>query len=361
MKKLQAQTRRDPDSSPRDAAADPPRSRRERSSAYCRYYHRVWCDHHNRHRSTNATMSTSEKAPLMPPNAPKDSQSWGNPDQPGYMAPPYVQPPYLTPPGPSSGGPGYSDTPYHPAPGPSAPAFNDEHPPMYHDNEDFNISDWTDKTVRRAFIRKVYLVLTAQLLVTFAFVCTFRFSPAVSTYVKHTPGLYYASYAVFFACLIALSCCGEFRRKHPWNIITLSILTLCMSYMVGMIATFYEADAVVMAMGITVAVCVAVILFSMQTKYDFTSCNGVLLVMLVVLMFFSILCIILRNHILNIVYGALGALLFTVFLAVDTQLLMGNHKYALSPEEYIFAALNLYTDVINIFLYILMIIGNSRN
>uniref|UniRef100_S4RBK3 Glutamate receptor, ionotropic, N-methyl D-aspartate-associated protein 1b (glutamate binding) n=1 Tax=Petromyzon marinus TaxID=7757 RepID=S4RBK3_PETMA len=266
----------------------------------------------------------------------------GNPDQPGYMAPPYVQPPYLTPPGPSSGGPGYSDTPYHPAP---APAFNDEHPPIYHDNEDFNISDWTDKTVRRAFIRKVYLVLTAQL----------------PTYVKSTPGLYYASYAVFFVCLIALSCCGEFRRKHPWNIITLSILTLCMSYMVGMIATFYEADAVVMAMGITVAVCVAVILFSMQTKYDFTSCNGVLLVMLVVLMLFSILCIILRNHILNIVYGALGALLFTVFLAVDTQLLMGNHKYALSPEEYIFAALNLYTDVINIFLYILMIIGNSRN
>ena len=48
------------------------------------------------------------------------------------------------------------------------------------------------------------------------------------------------------------------------------------------------------------------------------------------------------------------------FLAVDTQLLLGNKKLALSPEEYIFAALNLYTDIINIFLYILAIVGRSR-
>ena len=48
------------------------------------------------------------------------------------------------------------------------------------------------------------------------------------------------------------------------------------------------------------------------------------------------------------------------FLAVDTQLLLGNKELALSPEEYIFAALNLYTDIINIFLYILAIVGKAR-
>ena len=31
-----------------------------------------------------------------------------------------------------------------------------------------------------------------------------------------------------------------------------------------------------------------------------------------------------------------------------------------SPEEYIFAALNIYLDVINLFMYILMIVGFSR-
>lgn len=48
------------------------------------------------------------------------------------------------------------------------------------------------------------------------------------------------------------------------------------------------------------------------------------------------------------------------FLAVDTQLLLGNKKMALSPEEYIFAALNLYTDIINIFLYLLALVGRAR-
>ncbi|NXP73336.1 LFG1 protein, partial [Ramphastos sulfuratus] len=97
-----------------------------------------------------------------------------------------------------------------------------------------------------------------------------------------------------------------------------------------------------------------------QTKYDFTSCRGVLLVCLVVLVLFSLLCIFIRSRILDIIYASLGALLFTCFLAVDTQLVLGNKQLALSPEEHIFAALNLYTDIINIFLYLLAIIGRAK-
>lgn len=114
---------------------------------------------------------------------------------------------------------------------------------------------------------------------------------------------------------------------------------------------------------------------------------GVLLVSMVVLIVFAVLCIFIRNRILEIVYASLGALLFTCvseglpgagagtevgeqvpehhvlspqFLAVDTQLLLGNKQLSLSPEEYVFAALNLYTDIINIFLYILTIIGRAK-
>lgn len=39
----------------------------------------------------------------------------------------------------------------------------------------------------------------------------------------------------------------------------------------------------------------------------------------------------------------------------------GKHKYSISPEEYIFAALNLYVDIVNIFMYILMLIGAARS
>jgi FtsH-binding integral membrane protein len=36
-------------------------------------------------------------------------------------------------------------------------------------------------------------------------------------------------------------------------------------------------------------------------------------------------------------------------------------QYSLDPEEYVFASLNLYLDIINLFLYILQIVGASRN
>jgi len=49
------------------------------------------------------------------------------------------------------------------------------------------------------------------------------------------------------------------------------------------------------------------------------------------------------------------------YLVFDTQLMMGGkHQYSLSPEEYIFAALNLYLDIINLFLFILSLIGNRN-
>ncbi|KAJ8415840.1 hypothetical protein AAFF_G00403970 [Aldrovandia affinis] len=268
---------------------------------------------------------------------------------------PYTQGPYNQ--GPPH--PGYSDDPNVPL---GSPSYHGDVPPSYYDNDEFSSSGWEeDKTIRRAFIRKVFLVLTVQLMVTFGFVAIFTFVESAKLFVMANPWTYYLSYGIFFVSLIALSCCGEFRRKHPWNLVALSVLTLSMSYMVGMIASFYDTDAVIMAVGITAVVCFTVVLFSLQSKYDFTSCQGVLFVCLIVLLLFGILCIFIRNRILHIVYASLGALVFTCFLAVDTQLLLGNKKLSLSPEEYVFAALNLYTDIINIFMYILALVGRARD
>lgn len=46
---------------------------------------------------------------------------------------------------------------------------------------------------------------------------------------------------------------------------------------------------------------------------------------------------------------------------VPFQMMGGKHQYSISPEEYIFAALNLYLDIIQILMYVLMIIGASRD
>ncbi|PIO34458.1 hypothetical protein AB205_0135270 [Aquarana catesbeiana] len=55
---------------------------------------------------------------------------------------------------------------------------------------------------------------------------------------------------------------------------------------------------------------------------------------------------------LEIVLAAGGALLFCGFIIYDTHMLM--HK--LSPEEHIIASINLYLDVINLFLHLLRLL-----
>lgn len=51
-----------------------------------------------------------------------------------------------------------------------------------------------------------------------------------------------------------------------------------------------------------------------------------------------------------------GALLFCLFIVFDTQLIM----HTLSPEEYILATINIYLDIINLFLYILRALAISK-
>lgn len=49
----------------------------------------------------------------------------------------------------------------------------------------------------------------------------FTFVGEVKGFVRENVWTYYVSYAVFFISLIVLSCCGDFRRKHPWNLVAL--------------------------------------------------------------------------------------------------------------------------------------------
>jgi FtsH-binding integral membrane protein len=117
-----------------------------------------------------------------------------------------------------------------------------------------------------------------------------------------------------------------------------------------------------MAVGLCAAVCFGLTIFAFQTKWDFTIMGGALFVAVIILMIFGIVAIFIPGKTITLIYASCGALLFSLYLVYDTQLMMGGeHKYSISPEEYIFAALNLYLDIVNIFLYILTIIGASRD
>uniref|UniRef100_A0A673BL96 Protein lifeguard 2 n=1 Tax=Sphaeramia orbicularis TaxID=375764 RepID=A0A673BL96_9TELE len=165
----------------------------------------------------------------------------------------------------------------------------------------------------------------------------FTFCDPVKDYIQTNPGWYWASYAVFFVTYLTLSCCSAPRRQFPWNLILLAIfVNPLLSYMTGMLSSFYNTKSVVMCLGITAAVCLLVTVFSFQTKVR----KYILLA----------LCPLYSSvPWLDATYCTLGAILFTMFLVFDTH-----------PEEYVFATLNIYLDVIYIFSFFLRFFGTKE-
>ncbi|CAK9303465.1 unnamed protein product [Gordionus sp. m RMFG-2023] len=262
------------------------------------------------------------------------------------------------------GGHGYVPG-YAPNYGPSIPVgqfggYNAASPGEY--GTEWAGTSFSDKAIRKAFIRKVYLILLCQLALTAGIIAVFIFIPEVKFYVMRNIWTYYMAFAIFFGVYLALVCCNDLRRKVPGNFICLTIFTIAMAYMMGVVSSFKNTNMVLMAMGICCVVCFAVILFSIQTRFDFTKLGGILFVFCIILFVFGILTIFTHNKIMNTVYAAFMALLFMGYLAYDTQTLMGNKKYALSPEEYIFGALQLYLDIVYIFMAILSLssLGSSN-
>lgn len=77
-----------------------------------------------------------------------------------------------------------------------------------------------------------------------------------------------------------------------------------------------------------------------------------------VLVIYGIVTLVVRSYWLHLVYSALGTLLFSMYLVMDVQMMVGGrYHYEIDPEEYIFAALNIYVDIINLFIFILDLIG----
>ena len=240
---------------------------------------------------------------------------------------------------------------------------------MYQDAEDglgsddpFSQGSFGEQAVRMGFVRKVYGILLCQIIVTMGIMIMFMYIEPVREYSKQNPWMWIVAFCLTFVILIVLACCEGVRRTFPLNMIFLGLFTLCEAFLLGTVAAHYDADAVLIAVGITAVVVFALTIFAFQTKWDFTMMGGMLFVLVIVLFCFGIAAAIIQSKILSLVYASIGALIFSAYIVFDTQLMLGGkHKYSLSPEEYIFAALNLYLDIVNLFLFILTIVGAARD
>jgi len=208
-----------------------------------------------------------------------------------------------------------------------------------------------DGMIRAGFIRKVYAILSIQLLVTVAFGALFMLHDSTRKFVLHTPSMFYAAMFLPLAFICALM---AFKDKHPTNLYLLGGFTLCEGYTVGVICAMYYANGmgmiVLQALMLTAAIFLSLTAYTFTTKKDFSFLGAGLFSGLVVLIVWGLLNMFFDFGIGGrMVFSLFGALLFSGYILYDTSQIMNN----LGPDDYIEGAINLYLDIINLFLYLL--------
>ncbi|XP_077293488.1 protein lifeguard 4-like [Arctopsyche grandis] len=212
-----------------------------------------------------------------------------------------------------------------------------------------------NKEIRLGFIRKVYSLLTLQLLTTVIIGAVFSTVEPVKLFIHQNDWMILVAFISSIAILVALY---VKRRETPTNLILLAAFTVVQAYTIGVLVSYYEQRIVLQAVFLTLAVVAGITLFTFNTKRDFSSMHSALFAGLCVLLVGGILQIFIQNTAFEFIISIGGALVFSLFIVYDTQMLMKT----LSPEEYILATINLYMDILNLFLYILRILqAANRN
>uniref|UniRef100_A0A7S1F1S7 Uncharacterized protein n=1 Tax=Noctiluca scintillans TaxID=2966 RepID=A0A7S1F1S7_NOCSC len=221
--------------------------------------------------------------------------------------------------------------------------------------------------VRKGFIRKVYSILTVQLLLT-VIVAAPLTSMVSQSWLVANSWIMYLSLGMTMVTMCAMVCCQNLTRSFPTNYILLFVFTAFEGVCVGFISAHYTWQSVVLAMSMTVLIFLCMTVFAWKSKTDFTGFGPYLFAALMVLMVFGFVVSLLAMSGVQVqwafmLYNLIGVIIFTFYIVYDTQLIIGEwggHAHQFGIDDYVFASLNLYLDIINLFLYLLSLFGDRR-
>ena len=214
--------------------------------------------------------------------------------------------------------------------------------------------------IRNQFVRKVYGILLVQFLMTFGFILICQIK-VIKNFLYIHISLYISLMTIsgisFLISFIIFMCCPNFLRKVPHNYIFLFIFTISETILLIYISILYSFEYVLGAIILVIGICGVIFFISCIKKISLKFIYLFLIIAVILGLIYGILAIIFRNYYLEFLFCLIGAIIFTLFLVYDTQTITRLDNNYLTVDDYIFAAIILYTDIIRVFIQILKILG----
>lgn len=213
--------------------------------------------------------------------------------------------------------------------------------------------------LRWAFVRKIYTILSIQMLLTVAVSAIVVFVKPVSNFFVSSSGGLAFYIAILISPLILLIPLYFYYQRHPINLFLLGLFTAAISFGVGLSCAFTKGTVILEAAILTAVVVVSLTLYTFwaaKRGHDFGFLAPFLFSALIILIVFSIIQIFFPlGRIGHMIYGVVASLVFSGYIIFDTDNLIKRYSY----DEYIWAAVSLYLDIINLFLSLLTLFRSA--
>jgi FtsH-binding integral membrane protein len=218
----------------------------------------------------------------------------------------------------------------------------------------------------RPLLRNVYLWMTLGLLVT-----------ALSAYLTvNIPGLRnllthsLLVWGVFIVQLILVGVLAAAVTKLSMGAAVAIFLAYAASngFTLSVILIYYDLGTIAVAFASAAALFAAMSIVGLFTQADLTKLGTYLFIGLIGLLFAMLINIFLRSSTFDLIISIVGVLIFTGLTAYDTQKIarlasdpkIQSEGSGLMGKLSILGALTLYLDFLNLFLYLLRLLGRRR-
>jgi len=216
---------------------------------------------------------------------------------------------------------------------------------------------------RSRFITKVYLCIDFQLITTFGLCLYTKLNNLLTFYNSDIGrGLLGLSIGGVIMTFGTLMCCINLFRRPVSKYMLLIIFSLSMSYIISNMLLYYDSKTIIIATGITLIDLVLMTLISLFIKVndyfiEFLFISSISLILT------GIINVFIMSTFLQLLITGTGSIVFSGFVIYDTKMITSNKCRTYSKNDFVLASINLYIDIINLFLYILqcLTLTNSQN
>ena len=207
---------------------------------------------------------------------------------------------------------------------------------------------------RATLVRRTYTLVLVSVIVTMAG-ATFGLSqPRLLAFAAQHP------FIMLLISLAPLLLATRKKAEFPMNIGLVLLFNFVMGVSIAPALFFYgrqQPGLIGKAAVLTLGAFGILTLYAFVSRRDFSAWGSFLIVGLWVLRATSILNFFIGNQTANLWMAGVAVLLFSGLLVYDTWRLRNHY----GPDEYVGAAVQIYLDLLNMFMAILRILGNRRS